>query len=160
MDVHRGLGRTRPAWHPRLSTRARRDRQAQLAKEAGGRGSLEDILLRKHVGSILHVPPDTLPATSAVDLAAYDLGGRLVLVGIPSDDQLQLKHSNARRKGLTILLCRRMKHTYPRAISLTERRVVDLHHGFQPASFVMVGSRRNLSAVSVACVSSVELRIN
>lgn len=47
------------------------------------------------------------------------LGGRVVLVGIPSDDTLMMKHSTARRKGLTVLLSRRMKHTYPRAIHLT-----------------------------------------
>lgn len=46
------------------------------------------------------------------------LGGRVVLVGIPSDDSLQMKHSVARRKGLTIMMSRRMKHTYPRAITL------------------------------------------
>jgi L-iditol 2-dehydrogenase len=44
------------------------------------------------------------------------LGGRLVLVGIPSEDQFVIKHSVARRKGLTIMMSRRMKHTYPRAI--------------------------------------------
>mgnify|MGYP001039492258 CR=1 FL=1 len=46
------------------------------------------------------------------------LGGRLVLVGIPSDDEIRMKHSTARRKGLTIMMARRMKHTYPRAIQL------------------------------------------
>jgi len=44
------------------------------------------------------------------------LGGRLVLVGIPSEDHFVIKHSVARRKGLTIMMSRRMKHTYPRAI--------------------------------------------
>lgn len=53
-------------------------------------------------------------------------GGRVVLVGIPSDDRLEMKHSTARRKGLTILLSRRMKHVYPRAIRLAERQAVDL----------------------------------
>jgi L-iditol 2-dehydrogenase len=53
-------------------------------------------------------------------------GGRVVLVGIPSDDRLTLQHSTARRKGLTIKLCRRMKHTYPRAIRLAEGGRVDL----------------------------------
>ena len=51
-------------------------------------------------------------------------GGRVVLVGIPSDDRLAMKHSTARRKGLTIKLCRRMKHTYPRAIRLVETGMV------------------------------------
>jgi len=55
------------------------------------------------------------------------LGGTVVLVGIPSDDRLSIKHSTARRKGLTILLCRRMKHVYPRAIALAERGAVDLN---------------------------------
>ena len=60
----------------------------------------------------------------AADMARY--GGRLVLVGIPPDDKLQLKHSVARRKGLTIMMSRRMKHTYPRAIQLASSGSVDL----------------------------------
>jgi L-iditol 2-dehydrogenase len=54
------------------------------------------------------------------------MGGRLVLVGIPGEDRLALKHSTVRRKGLTIRMARRMQHTYPRAISLAERSAVDL----------------------------------
>ncbi len=46
------------------------------------------------------------------------LGGRVVLVGIPSEDKIVMKHSTARRKGLTILVSRRMKHTYPHSIQL------------------------------------------
>ena len=54
------------------------------------------------------------------------LGGRVVLVGIPEDDRLTVRHSTARRKGLTIRLSRRMKHTYPRAIHLAAQGMVDL----------------------------------
>ena len=54
------------------------------------------------------------------------LGGRVVLVGIPGDDRLAMKHSTARRKGLTVVLSRRMKHCYPRAIRLAEQGRVDL----------------------------------
>jgi L-iditol 2-dehydrogenase len=54
------------------------------------------------------------------------LGGRVVLVGIPGDDRLALKHSTARRKELTLVLSRRMKHVYPRAMQLAERGSVDL----------------------------------
>lgn len=54
------------------------------------------------------------------------LGGRMVLVGIPEDDLLQLRHAGVRRKGLTIRLSRRMKHAYPRAIRLAEGGRVDL----------------------------------
>ncbi|MCG3150136.1 MAG: Sorbitol dehydrogenase [Verrucomicrobiae bacterium] len=53
-------------------------------------------------------------------------GGRVVLVGIPSEDQCAFRHSLARRKGLTVAFSRRMKHTYPRAIRLVESGQVDL----------------------------------
>jgi L-iditol 2-dehydrogenase len=53
-------------------------------------------------------------------------GGRVVLVGIPSEDRCSFKHSPARRKGLTVLFSRRMKHTYPRAIQLAASGSVDL----------------------------------
>ncbi len=46
------------------------------------------------------------------------LGGRVVLVGIPSDDEINMKHSTARRKGLSIMMSRRMKHTYPRTLHM------------------------------------------
>jgi L-iditol 2-dehydrogenase len=60
----------------------------------------------------------------AVDMAR--LGGRAVLVGIPGDDRLAMKHSTARRKGLTIRLSRRMKHIHRRAIDLILDGRVDL----------------------------------
>jgi L-iditol 2-dehydrogenase len=52
--------------------------------------------------------------------------GRVVLVGIPSEDRCAFKHSTARRKGLTVLFSRRMKHTYPHAIQLVTSGRVDL----------------------------------
>jgi L-iditol 2-dehydrogenase len=54
------------------------------------------------------------------------LGGRMVIVGISEDDQLQFRHSTVRRKGATIRLARRMKHTYPRSIRLAKSGAVDL----------------------------------
>ncbi len=54
------------------------------------------------------------------------LGGRVVLVGIPSEDKIVMKHSTARRKGLTIMMSRRMKHVYPRAIQLATQQNVDI----------------------------------
>jgi L-iditol 2-dehydrogenase len=55
-------------------------------------------------------------------------GARLVLVGIPSEDRFTLQHSVARRKGLTIVMSRRMKHTYRRALHLARqgKAAVDL----------------------------------
>ena len=83
------------------------------------------------------LPPDievdiAIEAAWAGDAAQQTLeitrpGGRVVLVGVPFDDRLELKHSLARRKGLTILMARRMKHVYPRAIRLVAEHRVDVH---------------------------------
>jgi L-iditol 2-dehydrogenase len=53
-------------------------------------------------------------------------GGKVVIAGIPSTDSMVLTASTARRKGLTIKLVRRMKHTYPRAIRLVQTGMVDV----------------------------------
>lgn len=67
-------------------------------------------------------------AQSAVDhaFAAVCPGGTVVLAGIPETDQTSFSASLARRKGLTIKLVRRMKHTYPRAIQLVQSGLVDV----------------------------------
>lgn len=64
----------------------------------------------------------------AVDdaFAAVVRGGKVILVGIPSEDRTFFSASIARRKGLTIKLVRRMKHTYPRAIALVSKNLVDV----------------------------------
>jgi L-iditol 2-dehydrogenase len=55
----------------------------------------------------------------AAAIDAVRPGGRVVLVGIPSGDRTQFTASTARRKGLTLLLCRRMHPAdLPRAIRL------------------------------------------
>ncbi len=60
----------------------------------------------------------------AIQAAGY--GTTIILVGIPNDDEHRLTASQVRRKELTFKLCRRMKHTYPRAIRLAEQGLVDL----------------------------------
>ncbi|MFN8379967.1 MAG: alcohol dehydrogenase catalytic domain-containing protein [Anaerolineae bacterium] len=60
----------------------------------------------------------------AIEMAR--LGGRVMLAGIPSADEVRFKHSTARRKGLTIKMVRRMKHVYPRATELVLNGVVDV----------------------------------
>jgi L-iditol 2-dehydrogenase len=64
----------------------------------------------------------------AVDdaFAAVHPGGKVILIGIPDDDRTSFSASVARRKGLTIKLVRRMKHTYPRAIELVSKGLVDV----------------------------------
>ena len=62
---------------------------------------------------------------AAADMLCY--GGRMVIAGISEDDQLTVRHSIVRRKGLDMRLVRRMKNTYPRALRLAESGIVDLH---------------------------------
>jgi len=64
----------------------------------------------------------------AVDdaFAAVRPGGKVILAGIPDNDRTSFSASMARRKGLTIKLVRRMKHTYPRAIELVSKGLIDV----------------------------------
>ena len=54
------------------------------------------------------------------------IGGRVTLVGIPDTDEFILNAANARRKGLTIKLSRRMGRVYPRAIALVAQGRVNI----------------------------------
>jgi L-iditol 2-dehydrogenase len=64
----------------------------------------------------------------AVDaaFAAVVPGGKVILAGIPAEERTSFSASIARRKGLTIKMVRRMKHTYPRAIELVAKGLVDV----------------------------------
>ena len=64
--------------------------------------------------------------TVDVSVAAVLHGGKVMLVGIPDDERTSFSASAARRKGITIKLVRRMKHTYPRAIELASKGLVDV----------------------------------
>ena len=64
--------------------------------------------------------------TVDMSVAAVVNGGKVMLVGIPDDERTSFSASTARRKGLTIKLVRRMKHTYPRAIELVSKGLVDV----------------------------------
>jgi L-iditol 2-dehydrogenase len=65
---------------------------------------------------------------SAVETAVQSTkrGATVVLVGIPSEDSTHFTASAARRRGLTLKLARRMKHTYPTAIRLVSQGLVNL----------------------------------
>ena len=62
----------------------------------------------------------------AIAMAAAAPGGRVVLAGIPDADRSAFPASVARRKGLTILMSRRMNGTYPRTIALVRRHAIDV----------------------------------
>jgi L-iditol 2-dehydrogenase len=94
-----------------------------------GKGELASAAVQRETrGRGVDVAIEAAWADTSVEDAAEmaRLGGRVILVGIPGDDRLALRHSTARRKGLTLRLCRRMKHVYPRAIRLAMDRRVDL----------------------------------
>jgi L-iditol 2-dehydrogenase len=90
------------------------EEKAQILSATQGRG----------VDVAFEVAGENPAVETAVDTACP--GGRVVLVGIPSDDRISFTASIARRKGLTIALVRRMKLTYPRAINLVSRGLVDV----------------------------------
>ena len=85
---------------------------------------IEDLTHGRGVDVSIEVAWADHSVQMAADMAR--LGGRLVLVGIPVDDQIRLSHAVARRKGLTIMMVRRMKHSYPRAIDLATSGKVEL----------------------------------
>jgi len=62
-----------------------------------------------------------------ISFASVLPGGKVILAGIPANDCTSFPASVARRKGLTIKMVRRMKHTYPRAIELVSRGLVNVH---------------------------------
>ena len=64
----------------------------------------------------------------AVDLALRVArpGARVVLAGIPAGDHTTFSASVARRKGITLVLVRRMKDVYPRALRLVAGGGIDL----------------------------------
>jgi L-iditol 2-dehydrogenase len=62
----------------------------------------------------------------AMAVEAVRPGARLVLVGIPAEDRTSFPAGRARRKGLTLLLSRRMKDVYPRAMASVRSGRVDV----------------------------------
>lgn len=94
---------------------------------------------------------------AAVDtsVAAVIPGGKVILVGIPVDDKTSFTASTIRRKGLTIKLVHRMKQTYPRAIDLVSKGLVDVrslithHFSLEQTSeaFRVAGRREGLKVI-------------
>lgn len=112
---------------------------AETFPAGGGREAREVVEATKGRG--VDVAFEVAGQNDAVEAAVASLrpGGCLVLIGIPADDRTAFTASVARRKGLTIKLSRRMKHTYPRAIRLVEEGAVDVRslvtHRFPLAEF-------------------------
>jgi L-iditol 2-dehydrogenase len=98
--------------------------QAFLVKDEHGVGEVRAALKDRGVDVAFEAAGDQKAVDDA--FAAVVPGGKVILAGIPDNDQTSFSASTARRKGLTIKLVRRMKHTYPRAIDLVSRGLVDV----------------------------------
>ncbi|WP_298241767.1 alcohol dehydrogenase catalytic domain-containing protein [uncultured Bradyrhizobium sp.] len=87
------------------------------------------------------------------------IGGRVVLVGIPENNQYILSGAESRRKGLSIKFSRRMPEVYPRAIALAQSGQVKLAplatHSFSldqtPAAFEQQVARRDGIIKAIIC---------
>ena len=128
-------------------------------RAAAERAGAEQVLAPEDV-------PDDVGVDVAFEIAGTDAavetsmrvaraGARVVLVGIPSDDRTSFGASLARRKGLTIVMARRMKTVYPRAIRLVDRGLVDVDwlasHRFPLAqageAFAVAAARTGLKVI-------------
>jgi L-iditol 2-dehydrogenase len=92
-------------------------------------GAVEAAVLGGAVRAGVDVAFEVAGVDAAIDDAIVSTrpGGRVVLVGIPTGDRTSFKASIARRKGLTLLVCRRMRGSdLPRAIRLVESGGVEL----------------------------------
>jgi L-iditol 2-dehydrogenase len=108
-------------------------------------------------GAGLDVAIEAAGENAAVDAAveAVRPGARVVLAGIPAGERTSFRAATARRKGLTLVLSRRMKHAYPRAIRLVESGQVDLRspvtHRFPlergPEAFAVAARREGLKVL-------------
>jgi L-iditol 2-dehydrogenase len=61
----------------------------------------------------------------AVEMCAP--GGKVIFIGIPTQDQTPFSTTSARRKGLTFRFVRRSPMLYPRCAELLEKGTIDLH---------------------------------
>jgi len=113
--------------------RADRPHRLEAARRLGAEvfaaeGGREALSIREALGGGLDVAIELAGENGAVDAAldAVRPGARVVLAGIPAEERTSFRAATARRKGLTLVLSRRMKHTYPRAIRLVAEGNVDV----------------------------------
>lgn len=77
-------------------------------------------------GAPLVIEATNSPSGFKDAVLASEIGGRVILVGIPDGDQYTIPAAEARRRGLKIKFSRRMGHVYPRAIELVINKLVDV----------------------------------
>jgi len=130
----------------------RRDAAARL-----GADQVRDAGSWQELAASVDVAFEMAGTDAAVDDAviAARPGARVVMVGIPEGDMTTFRASLARRKGLTLVLARRMNETYARAITLVEQGRVDVatlvteRYPIEaaPEAFAAAASRRGLKII-------------
>lgn len=141
MQVARAAGATRIFATDKRAHRLEAAREAGATEVLEADGSEADKIQQATDGRGVDVAFEAAGDNEAVEAAidAARPGARLVLIGIPSDDRTSFTASAARRKGLSLLLARRMKHVYPRAIELVRSGRVDVRsmvsHQFDLADY-------------------------
>jgi L-iditol 2-dehydrogenase len=106
----------------------RREAALRYGADVSLRPDIQPGDLRELTGDGADVVFEMAGTAQAVTLsmAAARPGGRVVLGGIPGDDQIAFPASTARRRGLTIAMVRRMNDVYGRAIGLAASGGVSL----------------------------------
>jgi L-iditol 2-dehydrogenase len=108
----------------------RRDAATRLGADVAlhPEDATDQMLLDVTEGRGADVVLEVAGTDAAVDISlrASRPGARVMLTGIPDDGTTTFVAGTARRRGLTLVLVRRMKDTYPRAIDLVARGVVDV----------------------------------
>jgi L-iditol 2-dehydrogenase len=104
-DVARALGAT--VAHPD-------DAEALVSQHSGGLG----------LDTVIEIAGNDAAVDTAIRICRA--GARVVLAGIPDGHRTSFAASPARRKGLTLVMSRRMKDVYPRTIPLASSGRVDL----------------------------------
>lgn len=93
-------------------------RHGAVAAWAPGEGAGEILEATRGRGVDVVIELAGTDAGIGTAVTAVRPGGRVALAGIPSEDHSSFPAAAARRKGLTFAMVRRMKDTYPRAITL------------------------------------------
>lgn len=98
--------------------------QSYLVNETGYLTECVKKIGKRGLDVVFETAGDGAAVESAVEAARP--GGTVILVGIPSDDRISFSASAARRKGLQLINCRRMKNTYHRAIHMVQNEEIDV----------------------------------
>jgi L-iditol 2-dehydrogenase len=122
---------------------------ADLVLDSDGQ-QIENILDRtggRGVDVAFEAAGQVEPVSDAVEVARP--GGRVVVIGIPPENEVSFREATARTKGLSVYFVRRMKHTYDRTIAMVRNGQLDIrslvthHFPFEAAAegYAMVEQR-------------------